>query len=77
MCCVCGKPATIRTYGYICPYCTEHVLGTMENIDDAESIEPKTTFTVKRWNSAGGVDEFELNCSNEWFQYLEQIGDLG
>lgn len=77
VCCVCGNPATVRTYGYICPYCTEHVRGTMENVDDAEIIEPKTTFTIKRWNSAGGVDEFELSCTNEWFQYLKRIGDLG
>jgi hypothetical protein len=73
ICSVCGKPATVRTYGYVCPYCSEHVRGSMENIDDAELIELKTSFEFERWNGNGYFKEI-LDCTDEWNRYLERIG---
>jgi hypothetical protein len=73
VCSVCGKPATVVTWGYVCPYCSEHVRGTMENVDDAELIEIKTSYVLERWTPAGTMKE-TIDCSEEWNRYLKRIG---
>lgn len=73
VCSVCGKPATVMTYGYVCPYCSEHVRGSMENIDDAELVEIKTSYIQERWSKDGNIERF-LDCSDEWNRYLRRIG---
>ena len=70
---VCGIPATVMTYGWICPYCAEHVRGTMENVDDAELIEIKTSYVRRTW-SAEGTTEETIDCTDEWNRYLARIG---
>ena len=73
VCSVCGIPATVVTYGYVCPYCTEHVRGSMENVDEAEIIELKTSYVKRRWMPYRSED-VTVNCSDEWCRYLERIG---
>jgi hypothetical protein len=73
ICCVCGEPATIRTYGYICPYCTEHVKDSMECIEDAEIINPQTSYIETTW-TAGHKRERSVSVKDEWNRYLERIG---
>jgi hypothetical protein len=73
VCSVCGRPATVMTYGYVCPYCSEHVRGSMENVDDAELIEIKTSYVQERWSQKGKTREV-VDCSNEWYRYLNRIG---
>jgi hypothetical protein len=66
VCSICGKPASVMTYAYVCPYCSECVLNTDMYVEDAETIEIKTIFhkhTVE-----------ELDCTEEWNRYLERIG---
>lgn len=73
VCCVCGKPAAVMTYGWICPYCAEHVMDSRTNIDDSELIEIKTSYVRKTW-SAAGTTETVIDCSDEWQRYLNSIG---
>ena len=73
VCTVCGKPATVMTSGYICPYCSEHVRGTMANVDDSELIELQTSYVKKIW-SPDGITDYEVDCSDEWNRYLKRIG---
>ena len=72
VCCVCGKPANIRTYGYICPYCYEHIKDSYENVEDCEVIEVVTTFTKEIWGPDGCV-KTDIDCSDEWSRYLARI----
>lgn len=72
-CSVCGIPATVVTWGYVCPYCSEHVRGSMENVDDAELIEIKTSYTQHRYGIDGHKKEL-VDCSDEWERYLKRIG---
>lgn len=74
VCSVCGIPATVMTYGWICPYCAEHVRGTMENVDDAELIEIKTSYVQERWLPNDGNIKRCVDCSDEWNRYLKRIG---
>ena len=74
VCSVCGKPATVMTSGYICPYCSEHVRGSMENVDDAELINIKTSFTKRTWSAATGDVETIVDCKDEWERYLKNVG---
>lgn len=73
ICCVCGKPATTQTYGWICPYCFEHVKDSRENIEDCTAIEIKTSYIRKIWSN-GGHTETVIDCSDEWQRYLKRIG---
>lgn len=72
VCSVCGKPAAVMTYGYICPYCAEHVRGSMENVDDAELIDIKTSYVLEQ-RSPEGTTKKTVDCVNEWDRYLERI----
>ena len=71
-CSICGIPATVVTWGYVCPYCSEHVLGSMENVEDAEIIEIKTSFDIDKWSPEGSSVE-HIDCSDEWERYLKRI----
>ena len=73
VCSVCGKPASVMTYGYVCPYCSEHVRGSMENVDDAEIIETKTSYIQERWSLKDGNIKRFVDCSDEWNRYLRRI----
>lgn len=73
VCSVCGNPATVMTYGYICPYCSDHVRGSMDNVEDGELITIKTSF-LKKTHGPNGTVETELDCSEEWNRYLKRIG---
>ena len=73
VCSVCGIPATVVTYGYICPYCTEHVRGSMEHVDEAEIIELKTSYVKRRWMPER-TENVTVDCSDEWYRYLTRIG---
>ena len=74
VCSVCGIPATVITWGYVCPYCAEHVRGSMENVDDAEIIKIETSFVQELWSPKDGNIKRFVDCSEEWNRYLERIG---
>lgn len=73
VCCVCGAPATVMTHGYICPYCSEHVRGGIENVVDSELLDIKTSYIRKTFCN-GDTTETEVDCSDEWTRYLSRIG---
>lgn len=73
VCSVCGKPAKVLTSGYICPYCEEHVRGSMENVDTTELIDIKTSYVKESWSDEGTIKE-TVDCSDEWERYLKRIG---
>ena len=73
VCCVCGKPATALTKGWVCPCCDEHFEEFKARGE--EKLEPlniQTTFTVRRF-SQDGFSEEVIDCSNEWERYLKNI----
>jgi hypothetical protein len=74
VCCICGKPATAITYGYICPYCTEHLKNSTAVIEDCEIIYPATSFKQRTWSKEAGDIIREIDCTAEWNRYLERIG---
>lgn len=76
VCCICGKPATAITYGHVCPYCTEHLKNSTAVIEDCEIIYPSTLFKQRAWSKETGDTIREIDCSNEWYRYLERIGEL-
>lgn len=73
VCSICGKPANIMTYGYVCPYCSKCVLETDMYVDDAEIIEIKTRFGQELYSKDGHAEKL-VDCSEEWNKYLERIG---
>jgi hypothetical protein len=73
VCCICGKPAAVITYGWICPYCCEHIKDSCDNIDDAELIDIKTSYIREIW-SPNGMISTVVDCSDEWNRYLKRIG---
>ena len=73
VCSICGKPANVMTYGYVCPYCSKCVQETDMYVDDAEIIEIKTIFERHIYTVAGHTIE-EIDCTEEWNRYLERIG---
>lgn len=73
-CCICGKPATTRTYGWICPYCFDHIKDSDERLEDCEVIDIKTSFIRHTW-SAGDMVESVIDCTDEWQRYLERISE--
>lgn len=73
VCSVCGKPATVMTYGYVCPYCSKHVRGSMTTVEDAEIIEIKTSYVKERWLPKDGNIKRFIDCSDEWNRYLKRI----
>ena len=44
----------------------------MENVDDAELIEIKTSYTQERWSKDGNIKRF-IDCNDEWERYLKRI----
>ncbi len=74
VCCECGKPASVMTSGWICPYCTKHVRGGMENVAPPDKlIEIKTSYIRERRSPEGTLTEV-IDCTEEWRRYLERIG---
>lgn len=72
VCCVCGKPATTRTYDWVCPYCFEHIKDSGENLEDCEVIDINTSYTKRTW-SVEGNEETTVDCASEWERYLKRI----
>ena len=72
VCSICGKPANVMTYGYVCPYCNKCVQENDMYVDDAEIIEIKTSYTLKHWAPEGTTTE-DIDCSEEWNRYIERI----
>ena len=72
VCSVCGKPASVLTSGYICPYCAEHVRGGMETVVDSERIIPQTEFTRITFKDGNKVQTI-ISVKTEWERYLERI----
>lgn len=72
VCSICGKPANIMTYGYVCPYCNKCVLDSDMYVDDAEAVEIKTSYLQEHYDTSGHWDEL-VDCSEEWNRYLERI----
>ena len=73
VCSICGKPASVMTYGYVCPFCSKCVMDTDMYIDDAELIDIKTSYVQEQYSIAGHTEEL-VDCSDEWRRYLERIG---
>jgi hypothetical protein len=73
VCSICGKPARVMTYGYVCPFCSKCVMSSNMYIDDAELIEIKTGYTRELYTVGGHVEEL-VDCTDEWNRYLERIG---
>lgn len=64
-CCICGKPATKMSFGWVCPYCDEH----FNSIWRGEVIKPNTTLRIRSgWQ--GEIQEEAIDCSEEWDRYL-------
>ena len=72
VCSICGKPANVMTYGYVCPYCSKCVQETDMYVDDAEIIEIKTSYIREQYEK-GVTSAHEVDCSEEWNRYLERI----
>lgn len=73
VCSICGKPANVMTYRYVCPYCSKCVQETDMYVDDAEIIEIKTSYTREQYEK-GVTIAHEVDCTEEWNRYLERIG---
>lgn len=67
-CCICGKPATKMSLGWVCPYCDEH----FNSIWRGETIKPNTTLRIRSgWQ--GELQEEVIDCSEEWNRYLRSL----
>lgn len=67
-CCVCGKPATKLSLGWICPYCNDHFNSTW----GSEKVTPDLTFkVVSYWE--GQKQEVLVDCTEEWNRYLQSM----
>ena len=73
VCSICGKPANVMTYGYVCPYCNRCVMDSDMYVDEAEIIEIKTSYTQDTFGIDGHKEEF-VDCKDEWGRYLDRIG---
>lgn len=73
VCCICGIPANAVTWGYVAPFCREHLLGQVDSIEDAEIVEIKTSYMQDTFGLDGHKQEL-VDCSDEWNRYLERIG---
>ena len=73
VCCLCGKPATLETDGYICPYCDECVAKSGESPDSAVSIRIRTHYTRTRYHD-GEETSTVVSVEDEWNRYLERVG---
>jgi hypothetical protein len=73
VCCLCGKPATLETDGYICPYCDECVAKSGESLDSAVSIRIRTHYTRTRYHD-GEETSAVVSVEDEWNRYLGRIG---
>ena len=72
VCSSCGKPASVMTYGYICPYCNKCAADYDIYVDDAEIIEIKTSY-IQECRSPEGTTKTVVDCTDEWNRYLERI----
>lgn len=69
-CCVCGKPATKLSLGWVCPYCEEHFQSPWRG----EGISPKPIFKTRTgWN--GELQEEVIDCTEEWNRYLGSLDE--
>lgn len=73
VCSVCGKPATVRTYSYVLPFCLEHIRGSGEGIEDVDLITPRTSYIQTHW-VADCKREKTVFVKDEWERYLKRIG---
>lgn len=73
VCSRCGKPATVRTYSYVLPFCLEHIKGSGETIEDVELITPQTSYIRTEW-VADCKREKSISVKDEWERYLKRIG---
>jgi hypothetical protein len=73
VCCMCGKPATAMTRGWICPFCEEHTKNFTIRGEIVDPIEIKTEVIRKRYHN-GTSTETIINCKDEWTRYLKRIG---
>lgn len=73
ICCMCGKPATLETDGYICPYCDECAVKSGENLNSAVSINIKTNYTRIVYHD-GEETKTVVSVEDEWNRYLERVG---
>lgn len=73
VCCVCGKPATLETDGYTCPYCDACVMESGESVDSAVPIKIRTKYRFTRYHD-GEETETLVSVGEEWNRYLKRIG---
>ena len=74
VCCICGKPATAMTCGYICPYCEEHLQEELnKSTESIDPVEIKTSYTKETYH-AGNTTKTMVDCNDEWNRYLKRIG---
>lgn len=69
VCATCGKPAVVRTLGYILPYCEEcyHSLGY-------DRTDPPINFRTEIvLRNLGDMTTRTLDFGDEWERYLERI----
>ena len=70
VCTVCGKPATVETYGYVSSYCDECY--KKYGYSKTESIEPKYGYGIIRY--ANGKKEYKkVSFLREWKKYLKNL----
>lgn len=72
VCCICGKPATLETYGYICPYCNDCIISSGENPSSAVSITIKKSYMHTVCHD-GNETRTEISMEDEWNRYLERL----
>lgn len=65
----CGKPATVRTSGWISSYCDDCARIELEG--DADNIVFKPVFVILGRNNDGEEYERAVDCSDEWRRLIE------
>ena len=71
VCCVCGKPATYETHGYIASYCDDCWKDCARH-DKGEWIKFKPEYTVRRFSQEGTVTE-TISFEDEWNRYVKSL----
>lgn len=70
VCAKCGKPAVVRTQGYILPYCEE----CYNSLGDNGTELPIWFRTEIVLRNLGNMTTRTLDFGDEWERYLERIG---
>lgn len=71
VCCVCGKPATYETHGYIASYCDDCWKDYVRH-DKGEWLKFKPEYTVRGWKDGESYVK-TISFEDEWNRYLKSL----